>query len=662
MENNADLEPEGLLDEGEELLGHKTSEFDQLLDRHLEFLTRIEEEDSYIPDEVKLFLSSLSNSGKDILDRRQRSQLRGLIRFWSSYVYDNTGQFPDLQLAPAATELSSAKEPSSPDGDQDNNRAQASRKSSISYAEDRVGSFEIIDEIGSGGFSKVYKAFDVEKERVVALKVLQDEQFQRSHRFRVRLLEGDQVIVNLEHPHIIPVHCVAEHNGVPYIAMKLIESGSLADRLTGWYWRPTIRQILMITSQVASGLSYLHQNNIVHRDIKPANILLSYDDHVYLSDFGIAQVVESTFPDLIVGTPAYLSPEAILQPNNIDGRADVYSLGVVLYQLLNGDLPFVEDKVPDLLYAQVKAAIPPIEHLVKEIANVVERCLCKDRSKRFQSALDLQKELDDLLLSVADHILDSRPFGFTSNPEFRRSQSKTKRLSMDDLSAAGLSPQPTPDWWISSPALETLYAPSSRPLSQATFVSRNCPKCNSALRNTARYCQHCGFSLTSGASQEVSVAVDLSRPQTTLLKITENDTLILESSTSSHSPSNKTVLGILLVSPHTSVKGNDFYIIRHARTTIGRGEHSDITVPEDSLSLQHALLAFKNEKGQSQFELYDLASTNGTFVNGKVCLKCILKHNDLIRLGRVEMIFKRLDDGPGSEWWQNSEASGNNEA
>lgn len=476
-----------------------TAILDELNARHQELVNLSETADaSEVIPQAQEFLKQLAQAGAAVADALQRSQLRALIRFWSSFIYDHTGQFPEVRLLPAI-------EPA-----EAHIAAAATRKTSSVESRlladnemKRIGPYELLGEIGHGGFSRVYKAFDTITERVVALKVLEHEQFRLSPRFRKRLLEREQVVAGLEHPNLIPIYAVAEHDGQPCIAMQLVESGSLADRMATWdQWRPSIRAVLDIACQVAEGLAYLHSHGIVHRDVKPANILLSFQDHVYLTDFGITQVFESAFEGLIVGTPEYLAPEAILHPDQVDGRADLYSLGIVLYRLFTGRLPFQATSDEQILYLQVNQPVPSMGDTPTEIAAMIHRCLAKDPDQRFRNMEELAGESKQLLLSMPDSILTILLGPFTpgigipsqtreiTKPIWVERESLSVEVERDRASIQALLPAEA-----ICPQCGATNRPTARYCVRCRTVLASCPHCGTPNRLGAKYCAACGVPL-----------------------------------------------------------------------------------------------------------------------------------------------------------------------
>ncbi len=678
-----------------------TTRLNELNAQHQVLLDWVQEaEGSEAVPKIENFLEELAQAGLETVNARQRSQLRGIIRFWSSFIYDRTGQFPEVQLLPASTTgeplaISQAEieEPA---------KSQPELMAKIK----QIGPYELIEEIGKGGFSEVYKAVDTLTEQLVALKVLQGEQFQHSRRFKERLIERERLVAELDHPHIIPVYSVTEYNGIPCIVMKYIESGSLDDRLAHWYWRPSVQTILEIVRQATEGLAYLHNRQIIHRDIKPANILLSFDDQAYLTDFGIAQVFESALKGMVVGTPEYLAPEAILRPSSVDGRVDLYSLGVILFELFVGKPPFSAESATEVLHLQVNQPVPRFDKeegfssfskkiavtihkylgkdsdkheedaffVSKRIAAMIYKCLEKDPDKRFQDAEEMLGEIEQLLSSLPDTVLDACPPHFTTAPETRYVRHGTQPLSEVDLPTSPPAQTPAPPPPVAAvggtcpqcghPFMPgeafcdncgaALPARSPAPPPQPTpgWGGQTCPNCGMQVEPGAAFCDNCGSSVTSLSPRSPTrpLTGEMLSPSRPPLyppvqpSSNQSDTLILEES--KHLVY-QGVLAILIFRSDTP--GENHFVVRQNRTTIGRGQYNDIVINEPSLSRQHALLVYeKPEDKAGMFTLYDLASANGTFINNKdrVCVKCKLKHNDSIRLGQVELLFKRLDDDP----------------
>jgi serine/threonine protein kinase len=207
----------------------------------------------------------------------------------------------------------------------------------------RVGPYEIIARIGQGGMATVYKAYHPQLDRFVAIKMMQPT-FVIESNFRTRFEREARIVGGLEHPHILPVYDFAEYEGQPYLVMKLIEGSSLKTVLSQGPLEPD--DLMMVLPPIASALDYAHHQGVLHRDIKPSNILIDQRATPYLTDFGLArashQINDNNMisQDMFIGTPYYVSPEQGMGERDLTAQSDLYSLGVVLYELLTGRVPF----------------------------------------------------------------------------------------------------------------------------------------------------------------------------------------------------------------------------------------------------------------------------------------------------------------------------------
>jgi len=259
-----------------------------------------------------------------------------------------------------------------------------------------LGQYRIIEPLGLGGMATVYKAYQPSMDRYVAIKVL-PRHFAHDPTFIGRFEQEAKVIAKLEHARILPVFDYGEDDGTTYIVMRLLTAGTLADRLTAGPL--PLADCVRIISQIAEGLDYAHRRGVIHRDIKPSNILLDDSGDAYLTDFGISKLVEGTAQFTgsgIVGTPAYLSPEQGLgQP--IDHRADLYSLGVVLYQMATGQVPFVAETPMAVVIKHINDPLPlprlANPALPERVEAVILKALAKDPNARYQTAGELARAL-----------------------------------------------------------------------------------------------------------------------------------------------------------------------------------------------------------------------------------------------------------------------------
>lgn len=253
-----------------------------------------------------------------------------------------------------------------------------------------LGQFEIQEEIGRGGMASVYRARQKSMGRTVAVKIL-PQHLMHDPSFYERFEREVDVISHLEHPHILPIYDYGQAENIPYIAMRYLGGGSLEQ----WLNRelPALIDLVKPMEQIAEALDYAHRQGIIHRDLKPANIMLDEGGNAYLSDFGIARVLGSNLTgSMIVGTPAYMSPE---QANGlpVDGRADIYSLGVMMFQLITGDKPFDAETPMAVLLKHINEPLPPIDKfrpgVPYEVNEVIEKATAKDPTDRYSSASDM---------------------------------------------------------------------------------------------------------------------------------------------------------------------------------------------------------------------------------------------------------------------------------
>ncbi len=254
---------------------------------------------------------------------------------------------------------------------------------------ENVGRYRIVEQLGQGGMATVYKAYHAELDRYVALKVLHPA-FLEEASFLARFQREARVVAKLEHPNIVPIYDYAEHEGRPYLVMKFIEGETLKVRLG----RGSIdaSEVVRIVEAVGAALSYAHRRGILHRDIKPSNVLLGKDGQIYLADFGLARIAqsgESTLTsDMIVGTPQYISPEQAMGKKDLDEGTDIYSFGVMLYELIVGRVPFNADTPFSIIHDHIYSPLPLPSQLNVDIPPEVERvllkALAKERSDRYR--------------------------------------------------------------------------------------------------------------------------------------------------------------------------------------------------------------------------------------------------------------------------------------
>jgi eukaryotic-like serine/threonine-protein kinase len=278
----------------------------------------------------------------------------------------------------------------------------------------KLGPYEILARVGVGGMGEVYRALDTKLNRPVAVKLLSDVLADAAARRRFQ--REAQTASSLNHPHILTVHDAGESDGRQYLVTEYIDGGALnewAKDHRAW------REIVELLAGVADGLAAAHAAGILHRDIKPANILITTSGYAKLADFGLAKLVEDRPPDeatrtltesctrpgVLMGTIAYMSPEqAAGRP--LDGRSDIFSFGVVLYQLLAGHRPFEGATDLETLQKIIHSALQPLaEEIPAALRGVVEKALEKDPAQRYQSMREMVVDLRRLLRQSVETVL-----------------------------------------------------------------------------------------------------------------------------------------------------------------------------------------------------------------------------------------------------------------
>ena len=269
-----------------------------------------------------------------------------------------------------------------------------------------IGRYEIKAELGRGGMATVFNAYDPSFERNVAIKVL-PQAFLHDPEFRTRFQREAKMIALLEHPAIVPVYDFGEHDEQPYIVMRYMSGGSLADRIKQGAIPPD--ETARIITRLAPALDAAHARGIVHRDLKPGNILFDQYGNAFLSDFGIARLTQEGSATLtgsnIIGTPAYMSPEQVQGDKPVDGRSDLYALGVLAYQMLTGQAPYHSDTPTKLMMMHLLEPVPDIRQskadLPKPVQDVIAKEMAKNPDDRFQTAADFAIALEKSLRGEA---------------------------------------------------------------------------------------------------------------------------------------------------------------------------------------------------------------------------------------------------------------------
>ena len=262
----------------------------------------------------------------------------------------------------------------------------------------KIGRYEIESELTTGGMGVIILAKDPYIQRQVIVKILMYSRTLDAI-YRDFFQNEAEVIAALEHPCIVPIYDFGWHGQQPYIVMRYMSGGSLQERLN----KEDIKMTEMghILKRVAEALDAAHAKGIIHRDIKPSNILFDSSGEAFLSDFGIAtsKSFSDEDGDWLVGTPAYMSPEQS-QGNHVDGRSDVYALGVTLYRLLTGQLPFSSNSTTALINAHLEQPVPDIRTIKENIPSVwqevVSKAMAKDPADRYPTAGEFARDVNEV--------------------------------------------------------------------------------------------------------------------------------------------------------------------------------------------------------------------------------------------------------------------------
>jgi len=277
----------------------------------------------------------------------------------------------------------------------------------------KLGKFTLIETLGQGAFGTVYKARDPELDRTVAIKVPRAGNLAGPQELD-RFLREARSVAQLRHPSIVSIHEVGETDGVPYLVSDFVRGVTLADLLSAR--RPGFREAAELVAAVADALQYAHERGVVHRDVKPSNIMIGDDGKPCVMDFGLAKreagEITMTIEGQVLGTPAYMSPEqARGEGHSVDGRGDVYSLGVVLYELLTGELPFRGTQrmlLHQVLHDEPRPPRRLNDSIPRDLNTICLKCLRKEAARRYESAAALA---DDLRRFLAGRPIVARPVG-----------------------------------------------------------------------------------------------------------------------------------------------------------------------------------------------------------------------------------------------------------
>jgi eukaryotic-like serine/threonine-protein kinase len=454
-----------------------------------------------------------------------------------------------------------------------------------------LGQFRIVDRIGAGGMATVFKAYQPNLDRYVAVKVL-PAYHARDPIFLKRFQQEARSVAKLQHANIVPIHEFGEQDGITYIVMEYVDGGTLKDRLKRSI---SVAESVDFVIQAAEGLGCAHGHGIVHRDVKPANMLVRKDGHLLLSDFGIAKILEGTSnltrAGTGIGTPQYMSPEQGTG-QAVDRRSDIYSLGIVLFHALTGKVPFNADSPISITVKHLNEPLP-IEKLRDAgvplpIEQVVLKMTAKSAADRYQTTDALIEALTSAV--VASHLSlprwrsglqPSMPLPpVTPIPPAFPSSGPLSNPAAGMIHNAPLS-QPLP---VSQP-LQSQPLPVSQPLgisgSRPSLITVSCFRCGAANQSDRLFCTSCGYELSDRKAAADRVGAPNGRP--ILARLTfQNGQL-----------------------------AGRAYLFHQDVTTIGRTNGNDLIISGRTVSRRHARFWFDTNR----WYIADMQSANGTLVN-----------------------------------------------
>lgn len=299
-----------------------------------------------------------------------------------------------------------------------------------------AGRYELIEKIGEGGMAVVYKGQDRLLNRYVAIKVLRPE-YTKDSQFVENFRKESQAAAGLQHPNIVNVYDVGTEGSIHFIVMELIDGRPLSEVISE-YAPMDYKKVIEITRQIALALSIAHKKNIIHRDVKPHNVMITSDGRAKLADFGIAKAVsDSTLASetsKIIGSVHYFSPEQA-RGSYVDERSDLYSLGIVMYEMLTGKVPFDGDNPVQVALMHINDEIVTPSKIVPSIPPALEKLVLKAtdkfQSNRFKSADEMLEELDNI--EFVTKIVGNSVFAASDVEEFKEMNGKKKQESLEDL-------------------------------------------------------------------------------------------------------------------------------------------------------------------------------------------------------------------------------------
>ncbi len=444
-----------------------------------------------------------------------------------------------------------------------------------------LGQYRVVERIGAGGMATVFKGYQPNLDRYVAVKVL-PAYHARDPVFRERFAREARSVARLAHPNIVQIYDSGEQDSISYIVMEYVDGGTLKDRLKQHPSGLAIPETIDFMIQAAEGLGCAHRNGIVHRDVKPANMLLRKDGYLLISDFGIVKILDATNLTRAgtgIGTPQYMSPEQC-KGEPVDRRSDIYSLGIVMFHCLVGSVPFTAENPVSITVKHINEPLPvqrlQMVNIPPPIEQIVVRMTAKAPQDRFQTM--------EAVVAALRGVLTDWP----RNPFSGQLSHNFSGPSGPLIGQGPITPPREQDY-------------------QQSAVTVTCFRCGSSNPSSRLFCTTCGYDLSDTSSNSDRYLGPNGRPALARLTIQNGE-----------------------------AAGRSYWF-HQVMTTIGRTNGNNLIISGRTVSRRHARLWFDN----GQWFLEDLQSANGTSVNNvRISFQpVVLKDGDIINFGDEVVLF-----------------------
>ncbi len=332
---------------------------------------------------------------------------------------------------------------------------------------ENVGPYRLIEKLGKGGMATVFKAYHPSLDRYVAIKALHPA-FMEHPGFIERFEREAKVIAKLDHPNIVPIYDFSEHEDRPYLVLKYIQGETLKARLEKS--KLTYKESRHIFRVISTALAYAHQEGVLHRDIKPSNVLIENGAQIYLADFGLARIAETSQTTLsgqmMMGTPHYISPEQAKGLGNLDNGTDIYSLGVMMYELLVGEVPYQADTPFSVIHDHIYSPLPLPKEMNPDLTEDIQKAILKALAKKREDRYKGVSEMMAVFLKAFDTLIKEHPSdGEAPTLMIRRDVKTASDQTAEDqaLGESGVSTEAAPKtkkglipgwvWWMALPVI-----------------------------------------------------------------------------------------------------------------------------------------------------------------------------------------------------------------